>query len=90
MRAALVAAAAAASALGAHAASVPRTNLTDPLARCMDGTLSAYYLQPSSTPRGAGKWVLYLEGGGECTTEVVSLSLRASFHRNDVARIFDA
>jgi hypothetical protein len=65
LRATLLAASAAAAAAG----TAPLTNLTDPLARCMDGTLSGYYLQPASTPRGKNRWVIYLEGGGECTTQ---------------------
>jgi len=53
-----------------HAGSnVPLTNLTDPKARCMDGTLSGYYYEKASTSRGTNKWVIYLEGGGECTTQ---------------------
>jgi hypothetical protein len=52
---------------GAYAASAPLTLLTDPKARCMDGTLSGFYYQPSLVNNT--KWVLYLQGGGECTTE---------------------
>jgi O-palmitoleoyl-L-serine hydrolase len=47
---------------------VPRTNLTDPSARCMDGTLGAYYHRPAEQPESRDKWILFLEGGGECTT----------------------
>ncbi len=35
----------------------------------MDGTLSGYYHQPSSSSRGVKRWVFYFEGGGECTTQ---------------------
>ncbi|KAJ9460099.1 Pectin acetylesterase 3 [Diplonema papillatum] len=41
----------------------------DPLARCMDGTFGAFYLQPNTTAEGGKKFVIHLEGGGECTTE---------------------
>jgi hypothetical protein len=58
-----------AAAAVADAALVGRTNLTDPSARCMDGTLSAYYYQPATTARGTTHWVIYLQGGGECTTK---------------------
>ena len=51
-------------------ASAPMTPLTDPLARCLDSTLSAYYIEPSSDPVNATKFVIYLEGGGECASNV--------------------
>lgn len=41
---------------------------TAPLARCLDGTQSGYYLLPASAPMNATKWIFSLEGGGECTT----------------------
>jgi O-palmitoleoyl-L-serine hydrolase len=63
----LAAAAAVVAPPGAAAAAVPKTPLTDPAARCLDGTLSAYYLQPGAGAN-ASKFVIYLEGGGECTT----------------------
>jgi hypothetical protein len=59
-----------------HAGSnVPLTNLTDSKARCLDGTLSGYYYEKASTSRGTNKWVIYLEGGGECTTQTVRFCL---------------
>lgn len=54
---------------GAQSASVPLTLLTDTSARCLDGTLSGYYVQPASTPAASRKWIIFLEGGGECTTQ---------------------
>lgn len=48
---------------------VPRTNLTDPSARCMDGTLGAYYHRPAENPADSTRWAFFLEGGGECTTK---------------------
>src|SRR5206468_3856824 len=51
---------------------IPLTLLTDPTARCMDGTLSGYYLEKASAPQNATKYVIFLEGGGECTTQQVS------------------
>ena len=43
---------------------VPRSNLTDPSARCLDGTLSAFYLQPGSVANRS-RFIIYLDGGGE-------------------------
>ena len=40
----------------------PLTMLTDPSARCMDGTLSGYYFAPHSEAEGENKWVLHLQG----------------------------
>ena len=37
-------------------------------ARCMDGSSGAYYVQHSTTLENATKWVVYIEGGGECRT----------------------
>jgi hypothetical protein len=63
-------------ALGAGSAQsqqpVPLTMLTDTAARCMDGTLSGYYFQAATNASVSTTWVLYLEGGGECTTQTVS------------------
>ena len=36
-------------------------------AKCMDGTQGGYYVHPSAT--GSSKWVLTLQGGGECVTK---------------------
>ena len=44
----------------------PITRLTDPKARCLDGTLSAFYLEPAADAANKTKFVIYLEGGGEC------------------------
>lgn len=48
--------------------SAPLTMLTDPLARCMDGSLGGYYHQSATNQASATKWILDLEGGGECAT----------------------
>lgn len=48
--------------------SAPLTHLSDPLARCMDGSLGGYYYQKSSHTASETNWILDLEGGGECTT----------------------
>ena len=45
----------------------PLKMLTDPAARCMDGTLSGYYISPSRNVSQT-KWVLMLQGGGECVS----------------------
>jgi hypothetical protein len=36
----------------------------DPGALCNDGTLPAFWFRPGS---GAATWVVWLEGGGQCT-----------------------
>jgi len=38
---------------------------TYPTARCLDGTPGAYYILPGDSNR----WVVHLQGGGECVTE---------------------
>ena len=43
----------------------PLTLLTAPKATCMDGTLSGYYIRHSKQSAQT-KWVLSLQGGGEC------------------------
>eukprot|EP01052_Picozoa_sp_SAG31_P013334 SAG31_NODE_800_length_12014_cov_11.050608_3_plen_370_part_00 len=43
--------------------------LDDPWAKCMDGTQSGYYFHPARTVSGKDKWILTLQGGGECVTE---------------------
>lgn len=48
---------------------VPRINLTDARARCMDGTLGAYYHEPASSPDATRQFIIFLEGGGECVTQ---------------------
>jgi len=45
----------------------PLTMLTDPQARCMDGTLSGYYVHKSRNASQTN-WVLSLQGGGECVS----------------------
>eukprot|EP00041_Stephanoeca_diplocostata_P007467 m.106215 g.106215 ORF g.106215 m.106215 type:complete len:386 (+) comp16890_c0_seq1:32-1189(+) len=47
----------------------PLTLLTSPEAVCMDGTPSGYYHQPATSPAARNKWVIHLQGGGECTTQ---------------------
>jgi len=49
----------------------PLTLLTDyPQAKCLDGTPSGYYMQGALDQSSAHKWVIFLEGGGECNTQV--------------------
>lgn len=50
------------------ASAAPITRLTDPLARCLDGTLSALYVEPAAAPVNATRFVIFLEGGGECAS----------------------
>ena len=45
------------------------TKLTNSQARCLDGTLSGYYLEKAQMFEESSKWVLYLQGGGECDNQ---------------------
>jgi hypothetical protein len=49
------------------------TFLTDPRARCMDGTLSGYYHLKSSSSAASTRWTIFLQGGGECTTQAACI-----------------
>lgn len=51
------------------AKSVPLTMLNSdeyPLAKCLDGTQAGYYYQEAPHDDDKNKWVIYLNGGGEC------------------------
>ncbi len=48
---------------------VPLTMLSDPKAKCLDGTQAGYYAQPAPNPEDSTKFVIYLNGGGECDKE---------------------
>jgi hypothetical protein len=48
----------------------PLTKLTDLGARCMDGTLGGFYHQRATNPAEAGKWVIHMQGGGECVNSL--------------------
>lgn len=48
---------------------VPLTMLDDPKAKCLDGTQAGYYVQPTNSTAKKNKWVIYLNGGGECDTK---------------------
>lgn len=48
---------------------VPLTMLTQSKAKCLDGTQAGYYAQPAGNSADKNKWVIYLNGGGECDTE---------------------
>ena len=37
-----------------------------PLARCLDSSPGAFYFSAASAKANASKWVINLEGGGEC------------------------
>ena len=63
-KAVLVAAAASVLARASQVAEL--TLLTDSLARCLDGTPGGYFWLPASERESAEKWVLSLQGGGEC------------------------
>lgn len=45
------------------------TLLQDKNAKCLDGSLSGYYYEPSSKVEDGTKWAIYLQGGGECDNE---------------------
>lgn len=40
----------------------------------MDGTQAGYYVQPTNSAAKKNKWVIYLNGGGECDTKEACLS----------------
>lgn len=40
-----------------------------PNARCLDGSPGGYYYQPASSRSDEGKFVIYLNGGGECDNQ---------------------
>jgi hypothetical protein len=53
----------------ASAAPTPLRLLTDARATCLDGTLSGYYVEPAVPgTENATKWVVFLQGGGECAS----------------------
>lgn len=39
-------------------------------ARCLDGSPSGFYFQAALTSEGNSSWVIHLQGGGECASEV--------------------
>ena len=45
-----------------------------PLARCLDGSPSGYYIRAATAPAAADSWLFLLDGGGVCTTEADCLS----------------
>ena len=49
--------------------SVPLTMLSDPKARCLDGTQAGFYAQTAPNDQDSRKWVIYLNGGGECDSQ---------------------
>jgi hypothetical protein len=57
-------------ALNPSQAAINYTGLDDTYARCLDGTLSGYYYEPSKDHSdNSNRWVFYLQGGGECDRE---------------------
>jgi O-palmitoleoyl-L-serine hydrolase len=56
--------------LPVYSAKVPLTMLSDyPQAKCLDGTNAGFYAQLAPNPEDSLRWVIYLDGGGECDTE---------------------
>ena len=51
------------------------TKLTDPAARCMDGTLGGFYHQRASVEASKAKWVIHMQGGGEVSSQTSTLPL---------------
>ena len=45
-----------------------------PNAKCLDGTTAGFYFQEASSPEQSKKFVIYLNGGGECDNEPACLS----------------
>eukprot|EP01013_Petalomonas_cantuscygni_P038637 TRINITY_DN6982_c0_g1_i1.p1 TRINITY_DN6982_c0_g1~~TRINITY_DN6982_c0_g1_i1.p1 ORF type:complete len:436 (+),score=63.16 TRINITY_DN6982_c0_g1_i1:48-1355(+) len=37
-------------------------------ARCLDGSPGAYYYRPATSAVNSSKWIIFLQGGGECVT----------------------
>lgn len=60
--------------VGTLGASAPLTMLTDAKAKCMDGTQAGFYAQSAANSSDANKWVIYLNGGGECDSESACVS----------------
>lgn len=60
--------------VGAWGAAAPLTMLTDSKAKCLDGTQAGFYSQMATDAAGTSKWVIYLNGGGECDTESSCMS----------------
>ncbi len=55
-----------------NAAKVPVTlfnSTVHPYARCLDGSVAGYYAQPAPNAADKTKFVIYLNGGGECDQE---------------------
>ena len=57
------------STAAAAPSTAPLTLLSDSRARCMDGSLSGFYHLPNASAAGGAKWTIFLQGGGECTTQ---------------------
>jgi hypothetical protein len=55
--------------LAAYASNAPLYMLSDPKAKCLDGTQAGFYAETASDPADKRKWVIYLNGGGECDNE---------------------
>ncbi|CAE8600648.1 unnamed protein product [Polarella glacialis] len=43
--------------------------VNDPLAVCLDGSSYGFYWQKASDPTASEKWLFFLQGGGECTSQ---------------------
>jgi hypothetical protein len=67
-----------------EAANVNLTMLTDPMARCLDGSQAGYYYQssvvggPYDDKHHHHKWVIHLNGGGECDNEEACMAQTTS------------
>lgn len=57
-----------------NAVPVPITILKDPIAKCLDGSPAGVYIQPASSSAMTKKWILHLNGGGECDNKEACLS----------------
>ena len=56
----------------AYAVLVPIRMLSStqhPQAKCMDGSQAGYYYQEAPSSNDQNKWIIYLNGGGECDTQ---------------------
>lgn len=53
----------------ALAVKVPVTMLTNEKAKCLDGSQAGFYFQSAPKLEDKLRWVIYLNGGGECDSE---------------------
>lgn len=82
------------SATRARPRSAPLALLSErfPLAKCLDGSPAAFYFSASDVEQNATKWVIMLQGGGECVTpsackQRANTSLGSSAHMSPMIEL---